>query len=224
MGEIQWLDCAKGLFAHVVRESARIEQWSVLAYRRSDFMGAHRNVDRPATLGFYRQLSGLNKFKMRTILCGAVNTNVRKRRLDPEQNPYCQCGRLETHHHIFLECPLYENERNNEIGPEEWRQLPNCLALQGVMPRRDDLLPEEYRGEMGRKVLAAIVQQNLLDIWDKRNHVMGATAPQPRWLPPNNQARGREPKRARTHDTNAGNLGRFQAGGQLRTGEHWNSN
>ena len=49
---------------------------------------------------------------------------------------------------------------------------------------------------MDRKVLAAIVQQNLLGIWEKRCLMIGGVeAPRPRWTTTSNHSNNSQPPR-----------------------------
>ena len=183
--ETDWLspDNDSGAFLHMLRESIRIEQWSVLAYRRGSFFGAQSGVDRAATLELHKQLSGLERYKLRTILCGAVNTRSRTARI-LDIDPTCICCQTrqrETAQHVFAECDAHEHLRHTDLTLEEWQMLPNCLKYQGIVPRDDALLPERFRGPVERKQLGCTVQHNLLDIWDHRNALSDAPTPQPRW-------------------------------------------
>ena len=64
-----------------------MEQWSEVAYRREDFRGAESGVNRKATLELHRVLSGLDRYRLRTILCGALNTKSRLVRLNEDVDP-----------------------------------------------------------------------------------------------------------------------------------------
>ena len=183
--DCQWLVCDQNQFAHIIRESTRMEQWSVAAYRREDFMGSQNGVDRKATLELQKQLSGLERHKLRSILCGALATNTRIARNEPEEDGICKCcnlARPETTPHIFQDCPSHNHMRYTETSKAEWESLPNCLKFLGVMPRSFEVLPERYRSEQGRIDLAVLVQHNLLDVWDHRcANTPSWRAPQPRW-------------------------------------------
>ena len=183
--ETDWLsqDNDTGAFLHMLRESIRIEQWSVLAYRRGSFFGAQSGVDRAATMELHKQLSGLERYKLRTILCGAVNTRSRTARI-LDMDPTCVCcqaGERETAQHVFANCEAHKHLRHTDLTQEEWNMFPNCLKYQGIVPRRDDLLPERFRGPVERKQLGCTMQHNLLDTWDHRNALSDAPPPQPRW-------------------------------------------
>jgi ribonuclease HI len=47
---------------------------------------------------------------------GVLPTNMMKERLFPGFDPLCDCGEVESDHHIFVECPLYDDERNKGIA------------------------------------------------------------------------------------------------------------
>ena len=228
---LPWLACDTQKFLHTIRESLRMEQMSVLACRRLDFQGAQSGIDRKATSELSKQLSGLERYRLRTILCGAIATNVRLAKMDPEVDSTCQCcsaATPESVEHIFAECPEYNAERYNDITEEEWHALPPCLKFQGIMPRPTNLLPERWRSEQGRIDLAVIVQHNLLDIWAKRCQRTGATTPQPRWERAASQ-RNVRPRTSAARDGgttmapagSAATAGVFIQGRDLQTGEHW---
>ena len=185
--ELQWLapDCDTGGFLHALRESLRMEQWSEVAYRREDFRGAESGVNRKATLELHRMLSGLDRYRIRTILCGALNTKSRLVRLSDEVDPTCSCcetGAMETTRHLFSECPALAEGRHSEMQYEEWHNLPNCLKLLGIMPKDMAGIPARFQDEDGLKQLACFVQHNLLDLWQRRCDLTeNVMQPQPRW-------------------------------------------
>ena len=196
VAETDWLSPHNdtGAFMHILRESLRTEQLSELAYRRPCYQGAQNGVDRPATLELYKQLSGLERYKLRTILCGAVNTRSRVARL-LDISPICPCcdeGVRETAQHVFLQCKAHHHKRLQEITEEEWSALPMCLKMQGIVPKSDEGLPERFCiTPDDKKNLGCTIQHNLLDVWDHRNSLSGAPEPVPRWQP---QARNVRPR------------------------------
>ena len=152
--------------------------------------------------------------------------------MDPEVSSTCQCcaaGPLESTEHVFCECPGHTAERCNDITDEEWQSLPNCLKLQGIMPRSNELLPQRWQTDQGRIDLAVIVQHNLLDMWANRcRHTPNAIQPQPRWGqgPPSQRPSQRNVRRrVEAHplpqDAPAINPPTFVQGRDLQTGEHW---
>ena len=185
--QTQWLepDNDSSAFLHVLRESIRMEQWSELAYRRRDFQGAQSGVDRKATLELTKRLGGLERYKLRTILCGAIRTDARFSKIDRELSPLCKCcaqQAVETTRHVFAECAAHRPMITQELTSEEWAMLPECLTLQGIMPRCSEQLPERFRVSPEDKMdLACIMQHNLLDAWDHRASLRQTPEPQPRW-------------------------------------------
>ena len=101
--ETEWLspENNSGEFAHIVREALRIEQWSMLEDRRPCFHGAQHGVDREASLELHKMLSGLERCKLRTILCGAVHTRSRSARILGHDG-LCKCCNQQA-----LETPTY---------------------------------------------------------------------------------------------------------------------
>ena len=183
--ETAWLtpENDTNFFLHTVREALRNEQWSTLAYRRPSFWGARDGADRKATLEIHNRLGGLNRYKLRCILAGAINTGSRMARLT-EESPNCRCcdqGVPETPEHIFEICPAHEPYRFTEISREDWRALPPCLKLQGVMPKCNEHIPVRFHGPEEKQDLACQIQHNLLDMWDHRCRLVGTEMPQPRW-------------------------------------------
>ena len=169
----------RGDFEHVVRESLRRQEWASLARRRPNFGGLQDGVDRVATLVLQRRVLALDRYRLRCIMSGAVNTRAHLHRVRVVESPTCPCcGQApETWSHLFAECPAHATIRNRELGPELLESLPACLRLHGVCPEtfqfgdsRDDLLG-----------LVGTVQYMLLDVLAHRNELMGEPPPQPRW-------------------------------------------
>ena len=181
--EVNWLECDHGKLLHLLRESTRLEQWSILHYRRPTFQGTENSIDRKASLELYKMVSGLPRYNLRCIMTGALRTNSRKNKMCSEEDPCCpNCpGVKEDTEHVFCNCPHYERLRKTEITDEEWDMLPKCTKLHGLVPLLDAGLPERFQGEMGRKELGCLIQHNLLDIWDQRMVQAGETGPAPRW-------------------------------------------
>ena len=224
--ETSWLapDNDAQFFLHTIRESLRMEQWSRLGERRTTFVGAEGGVDRKATLELHKQLSGLERYKLRTILAGAIRTRSRIARFDElEGGPQCQCCLHqvpETPAHVFDNCPAHIRFRQMEITLEEWQSLPPCLRLQGVMPKSKDALPPRFRSQDGQVELACTVQHNLMDMWQNRCQLCQVEEPRPRWV--RNQRRRVEVNQP-TEVQQPQQAPLFQQGGLLRTGEGWNA-
>ena len=223
--EKAWLapDNDTGAFLHALRESLRMEQWSEVSYRRRSYKGAEGGVDRNACLELHKQLSGLERYKLRTILCGAINTHSRMARI-LDIDPICKCcsqGCSETPEHVFLECPAHSHLRHTDLTETEWESLPNCLKLQGIVPKNNELIPERFRSPIDRKVLGCTVQHNLLDMWDHRNALTGAAPPVPRWSTESRLANTNSFHRAVRRRIEEPAEICFQAGGHLVTGEGW---
>ena len=84
--------------------------------------------------------------------------------------------------HMFLECPVHNEQRFATLPPEAWEILPGCLRLHGILPLKVPALPEGYPptpDDMAE--LTASVQYALLDILQQRDAFCSWQPPQPRW-------------------------------------------
>ena len=176
----------KGGFEHFIRDALRSEQWWQLDLRRAGFDCVRKGVDRAATMTLNRRLHGLDHYRWRCILAGAVATMPRLCRWHRVDTPICQaCGQEEeTCEHIFTRCPAYDEIRYREIEPHVWDWMPDCLKQRGLMPCGLELVNDHNlsNDEVGRAFLASTVQYTLLDILaERQRHLPPELAPQPRW-------------------------------------------
>ena len=108
----------KGKYEHFVRDALRQEEWWRLDIRRRSFDRVRQGIDRPATLTLQNRLNGLDKYRWRCILAGAVATMTRLHRNGQVDSPLCLACALreeETSEHIFARCPAYEHIRSRSM-------------------------------------------------------------------------------------------------------------
>eukprot|EP00662_Eupelagonemidae_sp_cell21_P004097 gene4097-12258_t len=172
------LDMDEGMWLHEVREAARRAVWREVEATRRDGVGVAGGVDRRATGALLARsrarLPDLERGFLRIIVCGAVLTHERLhrplRRVDSPHCPFCRPAGVaiddhdvvETHVHIFWECPAWTavRQRHPEAlavarkgadplgrlrpppgdGEPDW---PACLQRWGVMPARLPYLEAE---------------------------------------------------------------------------------
>ena len=176
----------KGKYEHFIRDALRAEQWWQLDLRRDGFDWVRKGVDRKATLCLNSRLCGLDHYRWRCILAGAVATMPRLHRWNRVDTAICQaCGQEEeTCAHIFTRCPVYDDIRYRDIEPHVWDWMPDCLKQRGLLPCGLEL-PDDHNltnDDDGRAYLASTVQYTLLDILAARQaHLPPEMAPQPRW-------------------------------------------
>ena len=179
------LENDRSKFLHIVRSSLRQEQWSEVAYRRPEFYEVRNGIDRAATVSLYSKLNGLDRYRLRCIHTGAVQTNSRlARNRKSNIDPTCQCcGRApETVKHLFAECPAHAVAREENLKKEYFEALPDCTKLAGIIPQTLAQPEDVSKGAAGRRELAAELQYTLLSILQSRNRILGDQVQvQPRW-------------------------------------------
>ena len=164
--QLHWLhpaDDSGGKFAHVVRTSLRCEQWATLSHRLDSFSGMLYGVDRAATMALHKMLGGLERYRLRCVLTGALQTSYMRHLKNPEVDPTCRCcgQALETLAHLFDECETLSHIRYREIWPSTWVEFPDCMRLHGIVPAKFGTASE-------RLTFGCAVQHTLLDMWEHR--------------------------------------------------------
>ena len=174
--------------SHVFRECLRREQWDRLDLRRPGFSGINGDVDRKATQWFGGRLRGLQRYRWRCILTGAIPTAHRLYRMGVLDGNACPCcgQAAETLTHIVDSCPALDAIRYQTFRPPGWHSLPECLRLHGIMPETLFLAADYSNDAEGRKECAADVQETLLKLMETREAALGLPTPQPRWAPARN--------------------------------------
>ena len=150
---VNLLDIDKHKFAHKVRTSIRGELWDELRYRRPRFNGAEVvGFDKDLSTHLYRsgKLRGIDKYRLRCILSGAVSTQRRLADKFPgAESPICRCCNLgveETTEHLFLHCPAHSAPRSADLREEYFQNLPPCAKLQGILPLNWPVPPDLGEG------------------------------------------------------------------------------
>ena len=113
---VEWNLTTKKEWSHQARDAVRRVVWKqVDKERRREEMnlGISNGIDRGKTMMLYNKVDPRKKGILRKILLGAVWTRSRLAKMrDPICTEECPCGApKETLRHLWLECPLWENER-----------------------------------------------------------------------------------------------------------------
>ena len=127
----------KGGFEHLLRDSLRRQQWSRLVQRRAGFNGLEHGVDRATSLYLQPYLTGLDRYRLRCIMAGAINTQRHLYRIRAAETDLCQCCGLQPEdiRHICVDCPAHAHVRGRSGIPEAARlAAPDCLSLHGLLP------------------------------------------------------------------------------------------
>ena len=182
---VDLLNVEKQKFAHQVRTSMRMEQWDELRYRRPRFSGGEDcGFDAALTTHLYRsnKLTGLDKYRLRCILSGAVPTQERLAKKFPNsESAICKCCALnavETTEHLFLECPAHEQARTADLVPEYFQNLPSCSKLHGILPANFPVHPDYGTGRDGQLDMVYRIQYTLISVLASRESIV-----QPNYLP-----------------------------------------
>ena len=192
---VSLINSDKEKFAHQLRTSMRMEQWDELRYRRPRFLGAEEcGYDAPLTTHLYRsnKLRGIDKYRLRCILAGAVPTQERLAKKFPNsESPTCRCcnqGAIETLEHLFLTCPAHEQARRADLSPEYFQGLPNCAKLHGIFPANWPVHPDFGSGRDAQLDMAYRLQYTLISILESRENVVPPNY-LPRWRLSNTKRR-----------------------------------
>ena len=187
VASLKLLEIEKDKFAHIIRTSLRQEQWDNLRYRRPQFLGAELfGIDRDLTMHLYRsnKLTGLDRYRLRCILAGAVATQARLARNHKDAEspicPCCQLGVVETLEHLLLQCPAHSRERERDLRPEYFQALPPCTKLHGIIPLKMQFPDDVGEDRDSRVDLAYRIQYTLLGILQSREKYK-PTSMAPRW-------------------------------------------
>ena len=210
-------------FAHIIRESLRVEQWTQLTLRRGGFEGVFNGVDHMLTTHVLPRTRGLDKYKMRCIMTGALPTQNRLYRKGVVEDPMCPCcaGEIEDAGHVFLRCPAHRHIREREFQEAHRQAAPECLSTHGLLPHNFAFPPDVGEDKDAQRVYVSRWQYMLLDMWDNRLRMAPQQAPVPRWQPPQQQP---QPRRVRQRVEVVAPAPTFVHGGELRTGANWQAN
>ena len=185
--EVSLLESEKQKFAHQVRTSMRMEQWDELRYRRPKFSGAEESgYDASLTTHLYRsnKLRGIDKYRLRCILSGAVPTQERLSNKFPNsESPVCKCCNLnvvETTEHLFLECPAHDRARRADLAPECFQGLPPCTKLHGIFPANWPVHEDFGTGKDAQLDMAYRLQYTLMSVVESRESIVSPNY-MPRW-------------------------------------------
>lgn len=139
-----------GWWKHEIRDIYRRSEWSRAQGSRETYEGVGNGIDREATTSLMKSKQGISDYDkgvLQSIVAGApraqhqldaANTGDKIPFPEVHDNicPYCRAGHVETHKHIWWECPRWAKNRENHPGvrtvnTEAW---PACLTNHGIMP------------------------------------------------------------------------------------------
>ena len=194
---VSLLESDKQKFAHQVRTSLRMEQWDELRYRGPRFLGGEETgFDANLSTHLYRsnKLRGLDKYRLRCIMSGAVATQERLAKKWPNsETPWCKCcdGRtVETVEHLFLECPAHHRARTADLLPQYFQALPPCAKLHGILPANWPIPHDMGTGRDAQLDLAYRLQYTLIGILESRESIAPSNYI-PRWQAQRSHKRAR---------------------------------
>ena len=163
---------------HNLREAMRAEQWRHLQAHREGYDGAQHGIEKGISVALFKNLTGLDRYRLRCCMAGAVMTLRRLRTMGQIANVQCRCGcEVETWRHVVDDCPLYDAIRYRDMKPTDWHSLPECLRLRGLLPNIFEEIPRDDLLEF-----TATVQYALIDILSLRQESLPPElAPAQRW-------------------------------------------
>ena len=129
------------------------------------------------------RLTALDRYRLRCIMTGGINTLWHLHRTRVLDSPICQCcGQApETWVHLFAECPAHAHIRDRDFTQRQLDGLPECLRLHGLCPETLRFGDDRDRDRSHLLGLVGTVQYMLLDALANRNALMGEPLPRPRW-------------------------------------------
>ena len=177
------------LFLHTLRDALRVEQMWPLKLAREGYDGVQHGVHRTSTMCLKGKLAGMQKYRWRCIMAGAIGTGNRLFRAKRLESPLCELcgtGAVETLEHLADVCPALDHIRYRELLPTSWHTLPDALRLRGIVTENIVNTPggRDFQQQDWKNKLACLVQYTLLDMVAYRLEHMPQLAPQPRWAPP----------------------------------------